>query len=74
MATLYDDRAAGLAADPWSLQATGVTSLAGNKSRLCLVIEPDDEGGRDVLGLRPTGPWYELGIIFHQIYLRYSYS
>ncbi|XP_047736428.1 uncharacterized protein LOC108666335 [Hyalella azteca] len=40
-----------LASDPWSLQATGVTSSADDTSRLCLVTEPDDQGGRDVLGL-----------------------
>ncbi|XP_018008704.1 uncharacterized protein LOC108666360 [Hyalella azteca] len=48
-----DALAAVLAVDPWSLQATGVTSLADDTSRLCLVTEPDAEGERDVLGLRP---------------------
>ncbi|XP_018008653.1 uncharacterized protein LOC108666319 [Hyalella azteca] len=58
METQNDDIAAVLAVDPWSLQATGVTSSAGDTSRLCLVTEPDDEGERDALGLRPTRPWF----------------
>ncbi|XP_018008703.1 uncharacterized protein LOC108666359 [Hyalella azteca] len=68
MATLNDDPAAVLAADPRSLQATGVTSLADDTSRLCLVTEPDDEGERDVLGLRPTSPCIETPLRLYSNY------